>query len=323
MKTKRMQICYVVFMFIYFVVLCVLKRLCALGLIAQVLVEWMALVFSFLLFLPVVIWCGGYVLRYFVRSIKNIHSCGDEVFDELDYYSIHWGVTKEFYINQISIVNFYYKEGGKIDTVVGSDLKRLFNRYEYLKRGLNTKEYMITCLSSVGLSICATIFFEYMYGEFVNNGWYAILYMLAFFAIILLRYFDTFIDESNQIYEHELKLLEKKISAAIDKYSYVEYKREDILLTKQNLLVLLMKQCKFLHGRKSKNIECDIRKVEKLDLYIDENNGYKELRFQMGKTNKQGILYMDENNKMVNEQYEILYNILRKYDLIYELNEDS
>lgn len=46
----------------------------------------------------------------------------------------------------------------------------------------------------------------------------------------------------------------------------------------------------------------------------------RRINEKMGKTDKEGILFLNEKDKLVNEQYDILYKILRKYDLIYEIN---
>ena len=92
-----------------------------------------------------------------------------------------------------------------------------------------------------------------------------------------------------------------------------------MMLTKQNVLNTLMDKCKVLFGKKYDDITNDIRIIEQINLNVEEGVDYKEIKFLIGKTKREGILYLDNNNKLINEDYETLYKILRKYDLIYKI----
>lgn len=52
---------------------------------------------------------------------------------------------------------------------------------------------------------------------------------------------------------------------------------------------------------------------------VEEYANCEEVKFFIGKTNREGILYVDKNNKFINDDYKKLYDILRKYDLIYKI----
>lgn len=321
-KRKKYCIAYGIFLLIYFSALAVLKILAENKVISEKIITTGVVLFPIILFLPFVIWGVLFVINYFVSSVRNIHSCGDTLFDELDYYGIHWGETKEHYEDMINAVQFYYKTGGKVDSVVGKDLKKLYNRLDFLKRELNTKEHLYTCFISVGLSICATLFFEFSFGKFQNQIFFYILFIVLFFVLVLLRYYKPFSEESNQIYKYEMKLLKEKIADA-EKEVLIDYQKEDMMLTKQNVLNELMDKCFFASAKKREDISKDIRIVGKLNLNIQSTSELKEVIFCIGKKKRQCVLYLDKNNHLATEQYEILYKILRKYNMIYELSEED
>lgn len=269
----------------------------------------------------IVILGAGYIVKrvaqYYTCSIKSVHSCGVPLFDELDYYKHRWGdETNEYYCNIINIIAFYYKKGGKVDTVVGNDLDGLYKRLQFLKRQLGTNDYFANCISSLGISVCASIIYE---NQSDNYKWYKVIIFIAVFvAVFLVRYYKPFYENNDPTYEYEIKLLETKITEAQNKI-LVECPREDIFLTKQNILNILINKVKGVHGAKRKDIIRDIEAIEKLNLNLNNASCFYELQFKMGRTKKKGVLFLDEKNNVANEQYQILYKILRKYRLIYEI----
>lgn len=151
------------------------------------------------------------------------------------------------YKNMIDSINFYYKKGGKVDTVIGKDLKRLYNRADFLKNGISTIEHLNTCFTSVGLSICASALLNIINQSIIYMVVYGISFIILFLVVVLYRYNSINNNAFSSIYEYELKLLQNKI-ANIEQDIYEEFQREDILLTKQNVLGELMNKCKFLFG---------------------------------------------------------------------------
>lgn len=321
MNSKKLRLWrgYGIFLFVYFIVIQIIDSFAVVGSILDEGVKIAALIFPLLFLCPLIAWVGIAIVKYFVGSITNIHSSGDSLFDELDNYNTHWGETKEHYQEMINVLNFYYKKDGKVDLVIGNDLCKLYNRKEFLERTLETKEYLCTCLISVGLSICATLFLDYMRAGDGYPTWYGIIGIGLFFAVVLIKYSKIFNEGSNQIYKYELDLLKKKIKDA-EKEVSVDYKREDMMLTKQNVLLTLINKCKFPFGKKYDDIVMDIRTIEQINLNVEEYADCEEIKFFIGKTKREGILYVDKNsNKFINDQYKKLYDILRKYDLIYKI----
>lgn len=319
MSSKKLKFWrgYGIFLFVYFIVIQIIDSFAVAGSIFDEGVKIAVFIFLLLFLCPLIAWVGIAIAKYFVGSITNIHSSGDSLFDELDNYNTYWGETKEHYQEMINVINFYYKKDGKVDIVIGNDLCKLYNRKEFLERTLETKEYLCTCLISVGLSICATLFLDYMRASDGYPTWYGIIGIGLFFAVVLIKYSKIFNEGSNQIYKYELDLLDKKIKDA-EKEVSVDYKREDMMLTKQNVLLTLIDKCKLPFGKKHDDIVNDIRIVERINLNVEEYADYEEIKFIIGKTKREGILYVDKNNKLINE-YEKLYEILRKYDLIYKI----
>ena len=81
-----------------------------------------------------------------------------------------------------------------------------------------------------------------------------------------------------------LEEAEKKVS--------VDYKREDMMLTKQNVLLTLIDKCKLPLGKKHDDIVRDIRTVERINLNVEEYANCEEVKFFIGKTNREGILFI-------------------------------
>lgn len=313
-KGKIFFIGYTIIYIFAFIIFCIFaKKEC----IEQETFETGKLLF---LLLPVIMWALISVKDYFMRTIKSARSCGDILFDELDYYKNHWTESNEHYQTLINAINYYYKKDGKIDRVIGNDLKRLYNRLDFLKRGMKSNEYLFTCISSVGLSVFASLFMKTFAENIVTQIFCMIVVLVLWMAILLLNYDKSFKNENAPIYEYELKLLEEKIVAA-EKSILVDYQCEDMMLTKQHVLSELIKKCGKAFGKKKKDIINDIKTVEKINLTVSDVSKYEKLTFFVGKK-KQCVLLLDKNNKFATEQYRLLYLILRKYNMIYELNED-
>lgn len=320
MSSKKTRLCrgYAIFLFIYFIIILIIESFMKEESALYEFVKIAAFIFGVMFLCTFIALVGIAIVKYFVGSITNIHSSGDSLFDGLDKYNIHWGETKEHYQEMINVINFYYKKDGKVDLVIGNDLRKLYNRKEYLECTLETKDYLSTCLISVGLSICATLFLDYMRAGDIYPAWYGIIYIVLFFAVVLFKYSKIFNEGSNQIYKYELGLLDEKIKEAEKKVS-VDYKREDMMLTKQNVLLTLIDKCKLPIGKKHDDIVRDIRTVERINLNVEEYANCEEVKFFIGKTKREGILFLDKNNKFINDDYKKLYDILRKHDLIYKI----
>ncbi len=280
-----------------------------------------------LITVPLLLWTALRIKNYFSISYRRLCYCGDDLFDELVFYRNHFGESTEHYADLINAIDFYYKKGGKVDTIVGCDLKRLYKRRDFLNTQLNMKEYSITCISSAGLSIVATLLINFIY-NFTNSSLYGIIYQTflflflfaLFFAILLLKNYADPLDESDRPYAYELKLLDLKIKKA-EKKKHIDYQREDFLMTKQVVLRCLIQKRWHIHGKKAVEIINDIRIIEKINLNLPDYESFNEIPFYLGKKHERGVLFLDDKGHLANEQYEKLYQVLIKYGLISTLPE--
>ena len=275
-----------------------------------------------LLFIASVLCSGGVeIVKYYVSSIKNIKSCGDPLFDELDDFKLHCGESKEHYKDMINAIDFFYKEGGKIDNVIGIDLKRLFIRLEYLEKGIAVNEHSITCITSLCLSISATIFLEAAIGNMENELLFMLTILLGLVIFLfgfLYPYSNLYKSGERQVQVYELQCLKKKIGI-VEEANIIQDRDEDIMFSRRNILNSLNEIYMRAFKKKSGDIVEDIKTVEKLNMYVKNINECRKERFTIGKTKRDGILLFDKDNNLVNQEYQILYSILRKYKLIYEI----
>lgn len=94
------------------------------------------------------------------------------------------------------------------------------------------------------------------------------------------------------------------------------------MLTKQHILDELVRKSGKAFGKMKSDIINDIKIVEKINLTVSNESKYEKLIFFVGKKRKQCVLFLTADNKFATEQHKALYMILRKYNMIYEWNED-
>lgn len=315
MKRNTWKISYFCFLIIYLVVLLVIGST---DIITEDMEMLFASIYILLMVVTILAFGGIQVIKFFIEALRSMRSCGDVLFDELDEYKQHCGESKEHYQDVIQAISCYYSAKGKVETIVGNDLLRLFNRAEFLRREIRTGEHLITCITSVGLSVAASLLFAM---EFKNESvelLNMIIGFLVFFAMLLVPYNKIIKGDSNEIYNYELKLLEEKIVKAEEMLCHSNI-NEEIISTKKNVLNVLGDKYVTVLGRKNKVLLDDIRCIEKLDLHVDNVDEYKKMSFTIGKTKRAGILLFNKEDQLVNEQYKKLYSVLRKYDLIYKI----
>ena len=127
---------------------------------------------------------------------------------------------------------------------------------------------------------------------------------------------------SDEIFRYELRLLLKKIED-VEKKIIIENIDEDVLITKQNVLKTLIEKCSKKKESKRDGIVEDIRKIEKLNLHIEEGVECEKVRFVVQGTQRSGIILCDKEGNLINENYKVLYDVLYKYNLIYQKKEDN
>ena len=238
-------------------------------------------------------------------------------FDELDDYKQHCGESNEHYQDVIRAIALYYRPNGNVDKVVGKDLKRLLNRAEFLKREIKIGEHFITCITSLGVSIAAAFLIALEVKPDGQDLINMIVGFFVFFAMLLLPYNNVIKGSASEIYNFELQLLKEKIKI-VEENICKSAMNEEIMRTKKNVLNVLGD--KYVTSiRKSKELLDDIRAVEQLDLCEGEFSNCETISFIIGKTKRSGVLLFNDKNQLANSAYKKLYKILRKYDLIYEI----
>ena len=306
---------------LFYVTLCVIAFFTGPGKLSAEFLKGLVIIFLSLLVVIILILGGKECIKYYVNSFKNLKSCGDSLFDELDDFRFHCGESKEHYQDMINAIDYFYIDGGKIDNNIGCDLKRLYGRLEYLKKGIAINEHMITCVTSLGLSIVASIFFEVVLGGIQNSVLVllaVLLGLVVFMCVLLYPYSDSYKSGGRQVWVYELKCLEKKIERA-ESSNIIVNRDEDIMFSRRNILNVLNDMYKRVFKKKRKELCQDIKIVEQLNLYVQEINEIKKERFTIGKTGREGVLLFDSTGNLITEEYQTLYRILRKYMLIYEI----
>ncbi len=72
--------------------------------------------------------------RIIRRGWHNTRNCDDPNFEKIDFFQRGSENTKEYYLNQLGLINYFYSTGGKIDELVRKkDIYSLYKRYDYLK----------------------------------------------------------------------------------------------------------------------------------------------------------------------------------------------
>lgn len=314
------NICYVLFGIFYGVVL-VLAFFAGMGRISREIVQVLLLVLLLLFAIGILCFGGIEVIKYYIKSMRNIKSCGDPLFDDLDDFKLHCGESKEHYQDMINAIDFFYAEGGKVDNSIGNDLKRLYSRLEFLKKGIAVNDHIITCITSLGLSISATMIFEAAFGTIENDVLYILtllLGLLLFSFVFLYPYSNSCKGGERQVHMHEIEQLQRKISKA-EKENIIENRDEDVMFSRRNILNALNEMYMRVLKKRREEIFGDIKIIEKLNLYVENISECRKECFVIGKTKRRGVLIFDKNDNLVSSDYYILYNILRKYKLIYEI----
>lgn len=277
----------------------------------KVVIDWLKIVGVIVLLISGLIVIAVYAIKFITNCIKNIRFSSDAIFDELDSYDRHWEQTKEYYMNKVNVVNFFYKKGGKIDQSVGNDLKRLYDRNAFLERKIGTEDHLNTCILSVGLSICATFLCNSFEKATEIN---TIAFIATFVICVLLRYSNLFDKGINEIYKYELSLLRKKITYA-EANVIKNYSDEWMLQTRQNVIEELLDKCGVPGRSRNKEIVADIKDVERLELSIDNIGCYDVKEYRIGKKERIIKIPYDKNNKEATEDYKILVEIVKKYKI--------
>lgn len=276
-----------------------------------------------LLFLiSLLILLGIPLLHNISGGLHNIRYCDVELFDKMDSCNKSNRKNNVYYLNQIRMIDIYYKHG-KVDNLVKeNELETLLKRKDFLEKKKKFSDDFISYAYSLLISVMASyICTAFSSKEFGKNIVTTIIILFTYIAIILIKYVERGEGGSynNQIWEYELKLLDRKIEELGEKVK-LSPDDEKMLLTKEFVVEELDKKKRKARKKKKKElIENEIKVIENLELCLSDYSNYVQqcinlegkdiyLFYKKGKTNK----YLGERN-LATQDYVTLYKILKKY----------
>lgn len=268
------------------------------------------------------------LVRVMKQGMHNIKTCDNKLFENIDQYKTSYGKDNQYYIKQIKIINFYYKESGRIDELIKKgDIEQLYIRADFLKVRVLLYDDMINCFSSLAISVVATFICQATEAKNIVMGFaWGVTILGCIFSTILFRYKERGQDGSyiSYVNEYERNLLMKKIeqmenNLKINELEEYELEMKQIIIN-ELVHILSKRRCQF----ERKEIEADIKTIEHLNLRIgNSDKTYKSEILINGKCCY--IIYNKEKGKennyegkenLINKEYYILYIILEKYKLI-------
>lgn len=257
------------------------------------------------------------------NGIHNLRECDDELFDKIDYFLDYWRNEDATCKKRISIINLYYKDGGKVDELVqNKEIVRLFARKSFLSVRMNLTQDLITCFYSLVISVIASVVFQLFQYEssFVLLLNFITIFMV-FFMLLFIRYYKRGENGSYtyQIEEYELKLLSEKISK-LESTLQANEQDEMILVTQQMILKnLISKKRKSKNKKVQESLIKDIETLEALNLSLENCNNYKLFEISFDENTGYVAYSLDENgekNGFPTKSFETFNEIIEKYNKV-------
>ena len=259
---------------------------------------------------------------------QNIKTCGDDLFENIDKYKKGVGEGFGRCERQIQIINFYYKEGGKVDELVyNKEIHRLYARFDYLVVQNSIYDHFITYFYSLIISVIASFVCQMMeMNNIIHIFMWVVVIVISFFVTLLSRYAERGQAGSYRymVDEYEKKLLLKKIEKLENSITISE-DDEECLETKQNVINELLKIREKSRNKKAKKqVVNDIETIESLNLCLGDYTGCHKEKVYINK-HICCMVYDEEKGKENNyigeinlktRDYSIMYEILKKYELI-------
>ena len=262
------------------------------------------------------------------KSIHNIRVCDIELFDDLSKVCFMANDDRG-YETAYGFISYYYKSGGIVDDLVSSkQFSVLLRRYDFLKKNIGFDEALSQYIYSIFLSIVATELSGIMVEIYVSDDFFSIIFFFAKIFILILAllflFFQRYYKRGQNgkfdyaLMEYEIERLREKIDLSVNNS---KMSKNDF---KNNMMVyLLIHKILILDVRKHKKIKLEERKqdvteLQTLNLTMKNYKKYKYkecviddivIRFYY-KVDKEktGKVY-----KLVNQEYEKLYTIVKKY----------
>lgn len=265
-----------------------------------------------------IIFVGGKIVK---KGYHNIKYCDDELFNNIDKYTYCYKENNLYYINIIRIINLYYRDGGPIDNLVkDNQIEKLLLRNDFLHKQKNLFDEIMNLFSSFAISIIVAL----LGGKVMDDNSLITVVSVgvmvcSFFVIFYAKYVYRGQGGTclNQIYEYEISKLEEKIlklqntleiSNENAKYIYTQHiALKELIQTKNK-------------NRKNKTIIDDINQLSNINLCMENREDIYDRKLYI---NNQEVYFAYRKSKddckkdiLANEEFEKLYMILKKYNLI-------
>ena len=290
-------------------------------------------VLCFILIAATLIFTCVTLIKIIKQGLHNIRKCDIDSFDEIDRLKKYWNHTNQNYKRQIEYINFSYSEGKVHNLIENGDLFKLYSRLDFLKKGAMLFDDLTNNYQALVISLLTSIFVSVLTPEsvlFKSNSITNIiiiliivfLFIITFFAIVLFKHKQRGEMGSLKynINKYEMDLLQKEI-LKIESGLRIKKGDKKFLFTQQSVLdYLIRKRRKSKRMSKKKEIEQDIEQIENLNLYLKDYSKVIIKRFvfsnELSKEANQ-FFYLAYNKQeiLINDDFEKLYNIIKKYNL--------
>lgn len=284
-----------------------------------------------LVFFVIVILCLGfaYCIREAHKGSINVKKCLDPFWDGIDACKKGARKTNDSYLEQIGMINLYYRKDGKVDQLIKDDaLDCLYMRLDFLNNSINFYNDVITLANSLFISLLASLVFTVMGNENISAATAIFEFLgiwILFFVLVFGRYRNAGQGGSYRylVYEYERKCLVEKIGKFCD-----NLKKDELFeiygKTKSVVIdALEKKKCRLFW--KKHELDETIAEIEKLDLSIAVNEPFEKREVCINE-DKIYLIYakkmddevVNEEDAFISEDYRKLHNILKDNDLFFE-----
>ena len=213
-----------------------------------------------------------------ISGIRGFHYCEDPLFKEIDEYKKCGYNNNSIYVDNIRIINWYYKENGKVDTdiIEKRDLLRLYERKSFIINQLKSYDDIWSTIVAFSISF---VFSSKIIAETkgVLDGIISLLVVISVVLYLVFSKYDRngmFRSLDSMIYEYELKLLERKIESLANSLQ-ISDDGEKIIRTKKDLIIYLKSQINYVFPNKKTNkLNEDVGRIQNLDLYLKNYDEY-------------------------------------------------
>lgn len=253
------------------------------------------------------------------KQINKTRYFDEKEWELLEYQKRHFSDTSGQYMRRIMVINYLYRDGGEIDKLVeNKETIKLYKRLNYLDSNIELQHKVYELGFSVILPILLT---NTMLRKQENEAIYmmVLLILVIIMMFLLLALIGAAHEPAEAYYIYEKDKLQEKISKLHKVLSDVDDTDMEIIKMQQDINIYLIDYWKKTKRRKKKrDVEEDIKRLNELDLCIQDAQSVRIQRVQLH--TGEGVLVhkvdADGNDVALLEGYDDLKEILEKYDMI-------